>query len=406
MREHPFLAGALLAAGALVLAGCTAGPDDGAAPGPTTGPTAQETTGPTAQETTEPTPRDRPRPRDPGTQEPRSLTLTVSGDVLMHTGVWESAEVFGTRTGRQSYDFRPMFESIKAVYESADLAICHLEGTLARPGGPFLSYPIFAGPPQVADGLEWAGIDACTTASNHSVDQGFEGLERTLDVLDAEGIEHAGTARTRREARTPTILEVEDIEVALLSYTYGTNGLPVDADKPWSVNLLDIRRILAEASRAREAGAEIVVVGVHDGLEYQVQPSESQLEVFDALTRSDDIDLVYGHHAHVVQPIDRVNGTWVAYGLGNFIAQQESSRPDTYRGLTARFTFTESADGDFTVRRPELIPTFITPWEPPTPMRLLDVRAELADPETDPALVGSLRAARRAVRDSAGQQVG
>lgn len=379
------VATALAAAGVLLLGACTADPAAAPAPAPTSGPTVQ----------------DEPSPREPAAPEPRSLSVTVSGDVLMHTGVWESAEAFGTQTGRQAYDFRPMFESIKPAYESADLAICHLETPLAEPGGPFRNYPLFSGPPQVADGLRWAGVDACTTASNHSVDQGFEGLERTLDVLDAEGIVHAGTARTRREARTPTVFEVNGVRVALLSYTYGTNGLPLDADKPWSVNLLDVRRILGETARARRAGAEIVMVGVHDGLEYQVQPSESQLQVFDALTRSPGIDLVYGHHAHVVQPVDKVNGTWVAYGLGNFMAQQQSSRPDTYRGLTVRFTFTEAADGGFAAEPPQLVPTFITPWEPPAPMRMLDVRAALADPDTDPALTGPLRTAWRAIREGA-----
>jgi len=399
MRRHRLLATHALAAGALVLAGCTAGPDDDAAPPPTTSES-------TAEETTGPDPTAEPEPQDPVPPEPRSLSVTVSGDVLIHSGVWESAEIFGTRTGRRAYDFRPMFESIKPVYDKADLSLCHLEVPLAEPDGPFESYPVFSGPPQVVDGLKWAGIDACTTASNHSVDQGFEGLERTLDVLDAEGIEHAGTARTRREARTPTVLEVEGVEVALLSYTYGTNGLPVDEDKPWSVNLLDTRRILAEAARARRAGAEIVMVSVHDGLEYQVEPSESQLQVFDILTRSEDIDLVYGHHAHVVQPVDKINGTWVAYGLGNFIAQQLTSQPETYRGVTVRFTFTESADGSFRVRYPKLVATLITPYEPSTPMRVLDIRAALADPDTDPALVPSLREARRQIRDSSRQEVG
>lgn len=413
MRARRFGSTALLAAGALILAGCTDGRDDTAARQPTTestagqsGPTAKETPQPAAKAPAGPPEEKKARPRDPVAPEPRSLSVTVSGDVLMHTGVWESAEVGGGRNGRQRYDFRPMFESMKPTYDKADLSVCHLEVPLAERNGPFESYPVFSGPPQVVAGLKWAGIDACTTASNHSVDQGFEGLQRTLDVLDTKGIEHAGTARTRREARTPTVFDVDGVQVALLSYTYGTNGLPLDADKPWSVDLLDVRRILGEAARARRDGAEIVMVGVHDGLEYQVQPSESQVQVFDALTRSEDIDLVYGHHAHVVQPVDTVNGTWVAYGLGNFIAQQLTSQPETYRGVTARFTFTESADGSFTARRPRLVATLITVYEPPTPTRVLNIRAALADPDTDPTMIPSLRAAARAVRGSVRQEVG
>lgn len=378
---------------AVLLAGCT---EDAAEPGPGPDPTTQSDAAPDGDEATDETPDETPETDEP---EPlRTFTMAVSGDVLPHTGVWESAEQDAAARGKNGYDFRPMFASMKPAYTGVDLAVCHMETPLASPDGPFLNYPVFSSPPQILPALRWAGVDACTTASNHSVDQGFEGVVRTLDQMDDEGIEHTGTARTRKEARTPLILDVAGVRVGLLSYTYSTNGLPVDSDKPWSVNLIDTDAIIAEAQRAREAGAETVVVALHDGLEYQVTPSDSQLQLYDELTASPEIDLVYGHHAHVVQPFDVVNGEWVAYGLGNFVAQQLTSQPETYRGMTARFEFAEQEDGSFVVQPPTFVPTMITMSEP---MRVLDVRSALADPQTDPGLLPELRTTLTEVKKDA-----
>lgn len=338
-----------------------------------------------------------PQPSD--APAPRTLSVVMSGDVLLHTGVWESARADAAARGRSGMDFRPMFASVKPVVTDADLAICHMETPLARPAGPFLNYPIFSAPPQVVPALRWAGIDACTTASNHSVDQGLEGLLRTLRTLDEADIAHAGTAASRRDARTPLIMDVNGVSVALLSYAYGTNGLPVPSEARWSVPLIDVDGILKAAHRARAEGAEIVIVALHAGSEYTTSPNEQQLTVYEALTRSPDIDLVYGHHAHVPQPFDVLHDTWVAYGLGNFVAQQSTAVPDTYRGVTARFDFVEQPDGSFDVERAHFTPTMITPYiEGGSPMRVLDAPAALDDPSTDPSLLPSLRAAIASVR--------
>jgi poly-gamma-glutamate capsule biosynthesis protein CapA/YwtB (metallophosphatase superfamily) len=332
-------------------------------------------------------------PPDP----PRRFSVVMSGDVLVHNGVWESAEDFAAAEGKNGMDFAPMFTSMRPVLESADLAVCHLETPLAEPDGPFLNYPIFSTPPQVVDGLERSGVDACTTASNHSLDTGWEGLKRTLDTLDAKGVPHAGTARTRKEAETPLILDVAGVKVALLSYTYGTNGIPIPSAQPWSVPLIDADDIKRDARRARQDGAEVVVVALHHGTEYTTAPDALQREVVDQITKSDAIDLVYGHHAHVPQPIDIVHGTWVAYGLGNFIAQQETDIPHTYRGATVKFTLVEQPNGRFEVSRAEFVPTMITPYGGP-PMRVLNVPAALHNPSTNPSLTPSLRETLTSVR--------
>lgn len=251
-----------------------------------------------------------------------------------------------------------MFAGVRPRISSADLAICHLETPLAPAGGPYLNYPLFSAPPTVLDGLKDTGFDLCTTASNHSVDMGFSGLARTIRDLDRRGLGHTGTYAARRGAGKPLEFEVNGVRVGLISMTFGTNGMPVT--EPWSVNLIDVPDALRRAAALRRRGVDVVMVAVHAGTEYSSVPNQQQVEVFRALARSPDITFVYGHHAHVVQTIERVHHTWVVYGLGNFVAQQLTSIPDTYRAMIAEITFVERKDGSFVARHPRFAPTVIT----------------------------------------------
>jgi poly-gamma-glutamate synthesis protein (capsule biosynthesis protein) len=207
--------------------------------------------------------------------------------------------------------------------------------------------------------LRWAGYDACSTGSNHSLDQGHGGLVRTLRVLDRVGLEHTGTNRTAAERRQPVIFDVAGIRIGWLTYTWGTNGLPVDPDKPWSVNLIDPDRIVRDAHRAKGKGADVVLVGLHWGDEYRNAPSEYQLDLADRLTRTADIGLVYGHHAHVTQPARRIRGTWVIFGLGNLLADQATVAPGVDRGMIALVRLTRTASGTVLVTRVRSVPTVI-----------------------------------------------
>jgi len=286
-----------------------------------------------------------PAPSDPATAPAeQSATIALSGDVLIHDTVWQAAHRDAVAAHEHAwFEFRPMLAPIRSVIAGADYAICHLETPVAEPGGPYASYPVFAVPSAIVPALAWTGYDACSTASNHSVDQGYDGVVRTLDALDSAGLAHTGTYRSPAETRSPTILDVKGVRVGWLSYTFGTNGIPVE--KPWSVNLIDPDRILADARAAREAGAEAVLVALHWGDEYSHEPSDYQLDVARRLTASPDITLVYGHHAHVTQASHRVNGTWVVYGLGNLIADQHDVAPGTMDGRIVTVTLTRSSTG-------------------------------------------------------------
>jgi poly-gamma-glutamate synthesis protein (capsule biosynthesis protein) len=198
----------------------------------------------------------------------------------------------------------PMIRDIEPWVSSADLSICHLEGTLSATNTGISGYPRFVGPREMADAIVAAGWDTCSTASNHAYDAGWPGVASTLQVLDDAGLRHTGTARSADE-RLPALYEVNGVTIGHIAYTYGTNGIPVDPDRPYAVNLLDADAILADAAWARERGAEFTVVSLHWGSEYHVAPTAQQSALAATLLGSDDIDLILGHHAHIVQPIER-----------------------------------------------------------------------------------------------------
>ncbi len=276
-------------------------------------------------------------------------------------------------------DFLPQLAALKEYVSAADLAICHSEVPFAKEGGPYSSYPLFQAPPVIAPALKEIGWDLCTTASNHSLDAGFDGLVRTIDDHAAVGILTSGTYASEEARNTPVIFTTaEGVKVAVVSTTFGTNGVPIPKGKDWSVSLMDIDDTLAQAHRAKQAGADIVVVHMHAGTEYSSKPNAQQVEFARAMTASEDVDLVIGQHAHVAQPITRMNGKWVAYGAGNLIAQSGPPYPYTYEGYLATFTFTEQPDGSFQASAAEFAPTFITKQRSGHPARVYIISDALA----------------------------
>jgi poly-gamma-glutamate capsule biosynthesis protein CapA/YwtB (metallophosphatase superfamily) len=322
---------------------------------------------------------------------PRRFTLVATGDVLLHTALWDQAQTDAAAAGHPGrHDFGPMLAGIRPVVSAADVAICHMETPIAPAGGPFSSYPSFSVPPGIASALAMTGYDACTTASNHTYDRGAEGVRRTLDALDAAGIRHAGSARNRQEAATTTLLDVDGVKLALLSYTFGFNGIPAPGGETWRSNPIDERRILGDAATARRRGADVVVVALHWGDEYDHDPNGQQQALAPRLIRSPDIDLLLGHHAHVVQPIQAIGDEWVVYGMGNLLSNQGSQGPDKLEGLLVRFTFTELPNGRWRVGKAEFAAVLT---DDRGPIRVVDVRRALADPATDPGLRPRLRIA-------------
>ncbi|MFF7242305.1 CapA family protein [Embleya sp. NPDC008237] len=338
---------------------------------------------------------------------PTTLTLTTTGDVLAYPTIIAQSERDAagapggaSGSGGSGNDFHKIFADVVPLVQKADLALCHMETPYAPPEGPFTGYPIFAAPPQIARTLADTGYDGCSTASNHTLDGGFTGLQRTLDTLDAAGVRHAGSARTEQEA-APTILDVKGVKVAHLSWTYDTNGIPLPEGKPWSVNVIDKDRMIAQARAARAAGAELVLLSVHWGTEWQREPDAQQRALAKELTASTnngvkDVDLIIGTHNHVPQAYEKVNGTWVIYGMGDELA----NFPDKPRGnysSAGLFTFSRDAAGKWSVTDARFRPLYSHPGPP---FRILDVNKALADPATPADTRALLETARSTVVDA------
>jgi len=323
----------------------------------------------------------------PAPQRPppiRRYTIAATGDILIHSGVWEQAAAYGAESGAR-YDFRPMLRPLRPVIGAADLAICHLETPLSPDDADLSSYPSFNAPHEVADAIALAGYDSCSTASNHTIDQGGQGVDDTLGVLDDAGIAHAGSARSEREGDRITMLRLGGVHVAHLSYTYGLNGIPLPDGEPWRANLIEPRRIGRDAAEARREGADLVIASMHWGTEYVSEPNEFQRTVAQAVARSGAVDVILGHHAHVVQPIERIRDTWVAFGMGNSLSGMTS--PERTDGLIVQVLVERRGDriGVTDVR-------YVPTWNEPGTYRVLPparLLRELPSPALRAALLAS-----------------
>lgn len=295
----------------------------------------------------------------PGSPDPpRTFTIAAGGDLLIHRSI--AAQADANVPGYGTHDFAPLLAPIEPWISPADLAICHLEVPLSSTNVGLSYYPGFNAPWELADAIAATGYDTCSTASNHALDMGRTGVEATLDILDRAGVGHTGTARTAAERR-PNLITIERVTIGHLSYTYGTNGIP--SPDPWSVNRIDVDRILADAAWARDHGADFVILSLHWGAEYSVRPTSAQVDLAKTLLASEDVDLILGHHVHVVQPIDRIGDEIVIYGMGNQLSNIRGSggqRSGAEDGIIVHLEVTET-DAGFRVTELTYTPTWVHP---------------------------------------------
>lgn len=341
-----------------------AAPVDGATT--ITAPPATATTTPPPTTTTTPATGTTTLPRTT-VPAPREFWIAATGDTLIHQALAAAA---AAHAGEGGYDFHPLLAATAPHISSADLAICHLEGTLSPDNTGLLyqsgqSHPaLFNAPHQVAAALAKVGFDACSTASNHSSDRGSQGIADTLEVLERYGIGHAGTARSALE-RGPRVYDAGGVVVGHLSYTAFSNAGFPPADRAWELDRFDVEAVLADAALARRLGAEFVVLSVHWGVEYQVQPTAAQVAQAEELLASPDLDLILGHHTHVVSPIDWVGDEVVVYGLGNYFSNirglSSGAKIGGEDGMIVHLRVREGEDGRFTVREVRFTPLWVHP---------------------------------------------
>ena len=258
-----------------------------------------------------------PAAAQPWARPDSSLTLMLMGDVLGH-----GSQLRCALQPDGSYSYRRTFAPIEDVFALADFVIANLEVPLAGP--PYAGYPSFSSPDALAQHLQQAGVDVLVTANNHALDQGSRGLYRTSRTLDSLGIAHTGTAHNPQAhaANSPLMLRHNGIAVALLSYTTCMNG-PTRHLPAHAVNMADTARIRADYRRAMAQGADVVLMFMHWGEEYERTENSSQRRLAEWLHRL-GIALVVGCHPHVVQPLHLSTNRQQAtvYSLGNFVSNQ------------------------------------------------------------------------------------
>jgi poly-gamma-glutamate capsule biosynthesis protein CapA/YwtB (metallophosphatase superfamily) len=260
--------------------------------------------------------------------QPQTVRMIFAGDVMGHTPQVNAAY----DSSVNDWNYMSCFQYVTDYIKSFDISVANLEVTLAGP--PYKGYPQFSSPDALARDLKKTGFGVLVTANNHCIDRGKQGLLRTISVLDSLGIIHTGTFRdsTERNAHVPLMLEKNGIHIALLNYTYGTNGIP--EPKPCIVNYIDTTLIRRDIAKARQLGADFVLAVMHWGIEYQRQPDTEQKNMARFMARN-GVDAVIGSHPHVIQPIEVIYPTVdsahkvpVLYSLGNYVSNQRERYKD------------------------------------------------------------------------------
>lgn len=280
-----------------------------------------------------------------------TLSICFIGDVMMHASQIEEARSRGT-----GYDFTSYFSLIQEDLAAADIAVANMEFSLG--GEPYTGYPAFSAPDEIALHAAECGIDVFLAANNHIYDRSLTGAERTLgiyrDLTVSHGIAFTGLASDEEEMRRiyPLILNVKGIRLALVNFTYATNG---GRKEGWpKVCYMDSRHEISDAmSRAREREADIIAVLPHWGEEYRLRHSPQQEALAGSLA-DEGADLIIGTHPHVVQDTAVINGgrTFVAYSLGNAVSNM--SAENTQLELMVKVYVARHLNGDIEMLRPEL----------------------------------------------------
>jgi poly-gamma-glutamate capsule biosynthesis protein CapA/YwtB (metallophosphatase superfamily) len=286
------------------------------------------------------------------------FTIEASGDLLIHSPVWERAAANAHGHG---YDFAPMFREIRPYVRRADLPLCHVETPMT--GAPPTSYPVFNTPPALARGIARTGWTACDTASNHSVDQHQHGIDHTTKALNRAGVRHTGSFRSAKARRKPLLLRVRGTRLGFLAYTTDTNGLP--PPHRWSVNITRLKLIRRDVRRDLRTGADGVVVNVHWGgsaaPEYVSSPSADERGWARKIARIHGVIAVVAQGPHVVQPIRWVAGKPVVLSEGNLVSNQGSAvglPAATQDGLVALLHFVARGDS-IRATKVRYVPTYV-----------------------------------------------
>ncbi|MBQ2756237.1 MAG: CapA family protein, partial [Oscillospiraceae bacterium] len=280
-----------------------------------------------------------------------SAKLSAVGDNLIHDTLYNQAL---RRTGGEYYNFLPVYDNVAELIKTADIAVVNQETPMSKSNPPS-NYPMFNCPTDMAEQLVQLGFDVATIANNHMLDQGAAGLAETVELLrSVEGLSVAGAYLDSSEWENIAVVEANGIKFAFLSYTQSTNGIPLPKGKEDMIIFTSNEAAIKQQIELAKQQADVVVVSAHWGVEYTHTPGKEQKELAAKLAEF-GADIVIGHHPHVIQPYEWIDGTLVIYSLGNFVSAQ--TKPETMIGAMFNIDVElEKVSGRVKISEPEIIP--------------------------------------------------
>lgn len=360
-----------------------------------------------------------PPVEEPEAELPVSLEIICVGDIMIHEP--QLASQYDPQTG--TYNYENNFQYVKKYIEQADLALGNFEGTFGGP--PYRGYPAFSAPDELASALKNNGFDVVITANNHMVDRGHDGVLRTLEVLQKEGLSTSGSRQADTDPNY-SISEAEGVKIGVVAYTYETsgsgpevsiNGSYISQETASKINSFSYNRLDADlvkikdtVHQAREAGAQVILLYLHWGEEYQSVPNLWQEQIVNHAVNDMQVDVIFASHPHVLQKMEMVSSEMgnrkvpVFYSMGNFISNQRQETLQnrfTEQGMIARVNLDiEASSGKILDIRMDAIPTWVDRYgrNGKTVYEVIPLDEEM---ESNPALLesGHLTRAREARED-------
>lgn len=292
------------------------------------------------------------------TEEVHEITLSAIGDLLIHDTVYQDA-FNGTE-----YNFSPMLDKVAPFLQQSSITMANQETMIGGKEIGLSSYPTFNSPKQMGNVLQEAGIDIVTIANNHTLDRGEAAIQSAISYWEKLGTIYTGAYKSKKDQKEIRVRQTDGISVAFLAYTYGTNGIPVPDGKDYLVNLIDKQKMADAIAKAKKL-SDVIVLSLHFGNEYERMPNQEQKDLVQ-FAADQGVQVVIGHHPHVLQPVDWVEGkkgnkTFVAYSLGNFLSGQDEfyNRIGGMVRVTIRKTMTKGEADKVKIVSPKFLPTFV-----------------------------------------------
>ena len=291
-----------------------------------------------------------------------NVSFVAVGDNIVHSTVLSDSRTLAEGTDKE-FNFTPMFENVAPIIKEADFAYINQEAPIAGASRGYSGYPMFNSPAQVVYDLSEVGFDIFNIANNHMLDKHTAGYKSTVEFFKQSGLTYIGGFENKEDYENIRIIEKDGITIALLSYTYGTNGLVLDAKSDMVVPLCDSYsndEIDRQSKKAREL-ADVVIVSMHWGNEHwndNLSPSWLQEEQMQILVNN-NVDVIIGSHPHTLEPMrwqERPDGkkTLVMYSLGNFLSGMEYMR--NHVGGIAGFDIVKIG-GETLIKNASFVPT-------------------------------------------------